>query len=98
MSEHEQMTLEQARAVVAETVAMRLQWGKMFSAKDIGEARLLDALVVFAQHEGKHDAELKEQLTKANRQLGAALAREKKYRKKLGLDTTDTKIEEEHDE
>lgn len=93
MSEHDQMTLEQARAIVAEATAMRLQWGKMFQAKDIGEARLLDALVVFARHEGQHDAELKEQLTKANRQLGAALAREKKYRKKLGLDTTNDDVE-----
>jgi hypothetical protein len=98
MSEYEQMTLEQARAIVAEATEMRLRWGKMFSAKDIGEARLLDALVVFAKHEGKHDVELKEQLTKANRQLGAALAREKKYRKKLGLDTTDTTLENDHDE
>lgn len=93
-----EMTLEQARAIVAEATEQRIRWGKMFRAKDIGEERLLDALVVFAKHEGQHDVDLKAQLTLANRQLGAALSREKKYRKKLGLDTTDTKIEEEHDE
>ena len=72
------MTIERARQIVTDVVKGRNQFGKWYVADDVGIHNLLDALIVIAHTENKADADLREQLTKANRQLAAAKAREAK--------------------
>lgn len=78
-----EMTLEQANKIFAEVAEGRLRWGKMYDLKAVGEARVLDAIVVIAK-EGNHaETDLRAQLATSNRQLGMAKAREKGLRNRL---------------
>jgi len=72
------MTLERAHKIVTDVIAGRTQFGKWYLADDVGIHNLLDALIVVAHGDNSKEIALREQLTKANRQLAAAKAREVK--------------------
>ena len=70
------MNIEEARQLVADTVAGRKKWGKHF---EVGSTEnVLDALIVLSEH-GEDGAEV----TKAHRETGAAKARETKAKQRL---------------
>jgi hypothetical protein len=88
------MTIERARAIVSDVAAQRIRWGKFYDGSEHGWENILDALVVLAKHdnerlaaEAKADEERetaeREEITKLNRQLAAAKARETKLRNDL---------------
>ena len=76
------LTYEQALDILHHIVVMRERWGKQYEAGDLGIETVCDALVVLAHHENEEHTRLKEELTKANRQVGAANARVAKLSKK----------------
>lgn len=83
------MNLDEARTMVETALEQRRKFGKHFTVEDM-PPEFLDALVlVHAQPSPKtleteqELAAVKEQLTLANRQLGAAKSRETKLRKEL---------------
>lgn len=80
-----EMTEERARDIVSHVVAQRLRWGKHYAGDDIngGMTSVFDALILLAYAENDETKELRDSLAKANRQLGAAKARETKLRKQL---------------
>ena len=78
-----EMTEEQARDILAHIVAQRVRWGVQYDGGEIGLDNLMEALVVLGQADNQAYADLKEELTKANRQLAAANARETKLRNDL---------------
>ena len=92
------MTPERASKIVTHVAAQRLRWGKHYQAEDEGINNLMDALVVMAHAQNiTHDSEVKElrdQITKLNRQLAAANARAKKFAKRGGLGEAAADIEE----
>lgn len=83
-----ELTYDQAMDILHHIVDMRLRWGKQYEAGDLGIDTVCDALIVLAQTENEEVASLKEQLTKANRQLAAANARAKKQEKREGDEST----------
>ena len=91
----DEMTLEQAQQIFVAVVVARERWGNLWDGSEIGYRRILDAAVVLGRAGNKADADLRAQLTHANRQLGASKAREIKYRKKLGLDITNDDVTDE---
>ena len=80
MSTFENMTYDEAQDIVAHVAAERVRWGKNYTAKDVGIVKVLDALTVLAQGNADDFAEgdLRKSLATANRQAGAAKAREAK--------------------
>lgn len=88
------MSYEQAEDIVHSVVVNRIRWGKMYDGSDIGFKKLCDALVVYAHSDNKKEAELRDSLTRSNRQLAAALAREARWKKKLA-ELTGQPIEDE---
>ena len=76
------MTPEQARKICATVVAGRAQWAVHYKADDVGLHNLLDALVVLAREQEHRDQELRDELTKARRQLAAMNARLQKAKKR----------------
>lgn len=78
-----EMTLEQAQDILAHIVSQRVRWGVQYDGGEIGLDKMMDAIVMLGQHENNELAELKEALTKANRQLAAANARETKLRNQI---------------
>lgn len=74
------MTYEEAQDIVSHVAAERLRWGKNYKGSDVGTFKILDALVALARGDTNDYAEgdLKKSLATANRQLGAAKAREAK--------------------
>ena len=72
------MTIDEARAVVNETIEGRKRWCQQFDAATIGVEKILDALVVLREH-GEDGAEV----TAANRRTGAAKGREAKWKGKM---------------
>lgn len=87
------MNIEEARKIVSHVVSERLRWNKHYTADDVGLDQLLQALIAIAhvlddqQVQANEEAdgriaELKAELTKVNRQLAAAKAREAKAKKK----------------
>lgn len=85
MSDFENMTYGEAQDLVAHVAAERVRWGKNYSGKDVGQVKILDALVVLAQGNSDDFAEgdLRRSLATANRQAGAAKAREAKAQKTI---------------
>jgi hypothetical protein len=83
------VTLEEAQKMVDTALQQRKQFGKMFTVEDM-PPEFLDALVMvngvpseaLQKLQAEYDAE-HEKLVLANRQLGAAAARETKLRKQL---------------
>lgn len=80
-----EMTEERARSIVSHVVAERLRWGKHYDGGDIdgGMVAVFDALILLAYAENAEQSELRNSLATANRQLGAAKAREVKQRKQI---------------
>ena len=77
--------LERATNLVNELLDMRRKWGKNFGERDFNVGDLLDALVLIEDTASVSDAslfvELRAEIVKLNRQLGAAKSREKKAAK-----------------
>lgn len=84
-----EMTDDRARDIVSHVVAQRLRWGKHYQGDDIdgGMPSIFDALILLAYAEDGSTKELRDSLAKANRQLGAAKAREAKLKKRLEVAT-----------
>jgi hypothetical protein len=81
-----EMTVETAQQLFAHIVSQRNAGGMHYRGDDVGIHKIIDAIVVIAHHGNKADADLRAQLTLANRQLGAYKARDaKKDRKELGF-------------
>lgn len=78
-----ELTIEQAKDVLAHVVSQKERWGQQYDGSEIGLSALMDALVVLAKHDNQSYMDLKEDLTKANRQLAAANARETKLKREL---------------
>ena len=80
------MTIDEARALVAAAIEQRNKWGKHFGNKDL-HPEFLDALVELDETEGAEVAVMREALaeerTLANRQLGAAKARETRMKNQI---------------
>jgi hypothetical protein len=89
------MDNDTARTIVDLAIEERKRWGKHFGVADL-PPEFLDAVVVHVNHlkaqaQAAHEAAgkageveaLREQLTLANRQLGASKARETKLRNEL---------------
>jgi septal ring factor EnvC (AmiA/AmiB activator) len=77
------MNVEQARDILSHIVAQRVRWGKQYDAGDIGLDKVTDALVALAHEDSDETLELRKSLAKANRQVGAANARETKLKNKV---------------
>lgn len=83
------MDVTKARQIVSSTISGRLRWGKLF-ASEYNMEEVLDALCTLETEvgllqsaEGEDITELKAKLATANRQLGAAKAREAKLKMQL---------------
>jgi len=89
-----EMTEDRARDIVSHVVANRLRWGKYYQGDDIdgGITAVFDALILLAYAENDTTKELRDTITKLNRQLGASKARETQLKKRLGLDTGDEEV------
>jgi hypothetical protein len=77
------LTLDQAKDILAHIVSQRERWGVQYDGSEIGLEPIMEALITLAKHENQSDAEMREQITKLNRQLGAANARETKLKNEL---------------
>jgi uncharacterized protein YqfA (UPF0365 family) len=74
------MTIDQAREFIKQVIELRRKFGKQLTTKDFDSYTLLEALVLlddagWADGDAAHAA-LREDRALANRQLGAAKARE----------------------
>ena len=74
--------LEKSTALVQEIVKLRKRWGRSAGAGQYSMHDVLDALVVIFD-ESNIDGPTRAELTKANRQLAAAGAREAGYKKRI---------------
>jgi len=77
------LTLDQAKDILAHIVSQRERWGAQYDGGEIGLDAIMEALVVLAQADNESYTDLKEELTKANRQLAAANARETKLKNEI---------------
>ena len=81
--QRESFTHEQAADLVAHVVRERERWGKHYTGDDIGIDTILDCLIFMAQ-EGTEDVrEMRDTITRLNRQAAAYNAREARYKKLL---------------
>lgn len=76
------MTLDQAQDILHHIVVQRERWGKQYDGGEIGLDKMMEAIVVIGQADNNELTELRASLTKANRQLAAANARQVKADKK----------------
>lgn len=81
------MTIDEARVFIKQVTELRRKFGKQLTTKDFDSYTLLEALVLL-DDAGGADAEaalvaLKEDRALANRQLGAAKAREVRMQKEI---------------
>lgn len=79
------MDLIKAKEMVRDIAENRKRWGKMYDTSCYDVNDLMDALTVLSNHLDVVSKDLvpKSELTKANRQLAAAVAREAKAKSKL---------------
>lgn len=77
------MELSKAQDILAHIVEQRVRWGKMYSPTDIGVEQLTEALIALSQGDATEVKDLRQSLATANRQLGAAKARETRYTKQI---------------
>jgi hypothetical protein len=80
---HRDLTLDQAKDILAHIVSQKERWGVQYDGSEIGIDAIMEALITLAKHENQSDAEMREQITKLNRQLGAANARETKLKNEI---------------
>lgn len=80
---NKEITLDQAKDILAHIVSQRERWGVQYDGGEIGLEPIMDALIVLAKDGNQSDAEMREQITKLNRQLGAANARETKLKNEI---------------
>jgi len=78
-----EITLEQAQDIMSHVVSQKVRWGNMYDGSDVGVSKMLDALIVLAKEDTAGASEARASLATANRQLGAAKARETKDRKQI---------------
>lgn len=78
-------TLEQGLVVADDLISEHKRWGRMAGIGIYSPEQVIEALTVLRKHGtfDATDADLKGKLTKANRQLGAAKAREAKLLKRI---------------
>lgn len=74
------LSYAQAVDILNHVVTQKERWGKQYNGSEMGVDTLMDALIVFAKADNEQYAELKAELSKANRQLAAANARETKLK------------------
>ena len=77
------LSYAQAVDILNHVVTQKERWGKQYNGSEMGVDTLMDALIVFAKADNEQYAELKPELSKANRQLAAANARETKLKKQI---------------
>ena len=77
------LTIDQAKDILAHVVSQKERWGLQYDAGDIGLSGLMDALIVIAKEDNEAYTSLRAELTKANRALGASNARETKLKNEL---------------
>ena len=77
------LSYAQAVDILNHVVTHKERWGKQYNGSEMGVDTLMDALIVFAKADNEQYAELKAELSKANRQLAAANARETKLKKQI---------------
>lgn len=77
------LSYAQAVDILNHVVTQKERWGKQYNGSEMGVDTLMDALIVFAKADNEQYAELKSELSKANRQLAAANARETKLKKQI---------------
>lgn len=77
------LSYAQAVDILNHVVTQKERWGKQYNGSEMGVDTLMDALIVFAKADNEQYAELKAELSKANRQLVAANARETKLKKQI---------------
>lgn len=77
------LSYAQAVDILNHVVTQKERWGKQYNGSEMGVDTLMDALIVFAKADNEQYAELKAELSKANRQLAAANARETKLKKQI---------------
>ena len=79
------MDLIKAQEIVRDIAVQRERWGKLYDASGTDINVLLDALVCLKDHidANADDMVPKAELTRANRQLAASVAREAKLKAKL---------------
>lgn len=80
---NKELTLDQAKDILAHLVSQRERWGRQYDGSEIGLEPIMEALIVIAREENNDSVDQKEQITKLNRQLGAANARETKLKNEL---------------
>ena len=78
-----ELTIDQAKDILAHVVSQKERWGQQYDAGDIGLSGLMDALIVIAKEDNETYTSLRAQLTKANRALGASNARETKLKNEI---------------
>lgn len=78
-----ELTLAQAQDILAHIVSQKERWGQQYDGSEIGLDAIMDALIVLAREDNQSYTALKDELTKANRQLAAANARETKLKKEI---------------
>ena len=78
-----EMTEEKARNIVSHIVSQRIRWQQQYDGGEFTLGTLMDALVILAYSENEEAAELRKSLATANRQVGAANARETKRAKQI---------------
>ena len=79
------MELDTAKNIVEESNNFFMKWGNLAEAMDgpYSYMELLEALSLIVADISSKEVELREELTKANRRLGAANAREARMKKKI---------------
>lgn len=80
---NKELTLDQAKDILAHIVSQRERWGVQYDGGEIGLEPIMEALIVIAREQNNDSVDMKEQITKLNRQLGAANARETKLKNEL---------------
>ena len=82
--QRESFTQEEAEDLVKHVVRERERWGKHYTGDDIGVDKILDCLIFMSTAETAEVKELRETVTRLNRQGAAYKAREARYKKLLG--------------
>lgn len=81
--QREAFTQEEAEDLVKHVVRERERWGKHYTGDDIGIDKILDCLIFMSTAETAEVRELRETVTRLNRQGAAYKAREARYKKLL---------------
>ena len=77
------MLFDEAKHVLVHVARERVRWGKHYSGKDIGQAKILEAVGVIGDQLDTNQITSEEKIKELQGQLSAALAREGRLKKQV---------------